>query len=476
MAGNIIPKITSGSWKKINFVDYDKIRHWNANFSTYDSVKGFNGIGVSPSNQTWVNSSVSYVSSPDIRAFSFNGSSFIILPENSLNLTGDYSIKVSFYAPSSMTQGFNLISSFDNRGDYTTYFGWTLSYDPTLKRIGFYLGIPAGYPGNTAQLQYFNISLLTPDGSVKTDTWNEIVLIRRQGIGSKIYSNGILLAEDQNIFETAYKSQNYAYIAASYYQFTLPYFTSSNNNGLRIDDIQIFKKAIDVTPKNDLIFYLDAPNKKCYDTGNSCYSLSNGSKGILYNSVDVLGSGATKYFNFYNNDGCISIQKALKKYSVNVPISIDVWINVDPTCPNNACVFTTSYSTSFRGIWLTVDMSGSTFRLSLNYGDSSVSASFNSYKSTYFNTGEWLHFNFNLIDYDNCELSVNNYEYPITKTVNLNTNSLYLNDSYDLNIGRGYTGTSFFKGKISNLKIYQGVLSPVEKKNNFDSHKKRYNI
>ena len=109
---------------------------WNANGNAVDSKSGVNGTIAQPSGTSWVAGTMTYGSGKlGSGAFTFNGSNFVSLPADSLKFTGDYSISMWVYIPSSVTSdprynsvGVPLINAFDNKAGYTNYYGWSISW------------------------------------------------------------------------------------------------------------------------------------------------------------------------------------------------------------------------------------------------------------------------------------------------------------------------------------------------------------
>ena len=238
----------SGVWIRKVVDSASELNYWKGDGNAIDSLKGANGIIATPqpSGPTWSVSSMTYLSGKEGSAFSFSGSNFVVLPNNTLNYTGDFSAGLWFYAPSGMTNS-NLISCFDNTGDFTAFNGWTISVDTNDMTISFDINIRMGMPGNTS-LQYFRIVLKTPPGVFSYNTWTHVLATRKGGARSRIYVGGTLRASDTNIYGPSYTSSNATYIGADYYGWrpnseTGPFFKAAPA-GMKIDEVRTFSAEL----------------------------------------------------------------------------------------------------------------------------------------------------------------------------------------------------------------------------------------
>jgi len=125
------------------------------------------------------------------RAFTFDGvNDYIALPNNSINVTGDFSISGWVYIPSGYVGG-NQIYILDNISANTWY------NNPNGYALSTY--------GNSIQFDLCNntntnLTLIYSygGGGFPTNAWYHIVATRKSGVGSKIYLNGSLVASDSN--------------------------------------------------------------------------------------------------------------------------------------------------------------------------------------------------------------------------------------------------------------------------------------
>jgi hypothetical protein len=106
---------------------------WNANGNVIDSKSGANGTIVISNGTTGVTTSTMSFGTGKLGsgAFTFNGSNFIQLPADTFTFTGDFSVSMWVYIPSTVTSdarypniGVPLLTAFDNKNGYTNYRGW----------------------------------------------------------------------------------------------------------------------------------------------------------------------------------------------------------------------------------------------------------------------------------------------------------------------------------------------------------------
>jgi uncharacterized delta-60 repeat protein len=258
---------------------------WDANGDANDSKGSAHGIIVTPVGQTFSTSTMTYQSGKVGSAFSFNGSNFISLPENTLKFTSDFSVSLWFYTPTGITNS-TLISSFYNIGDYTESNGWSVSYNTTNKSISFYIGIRMGFPGNPSS-QYYGISLTTGNNVFLMDQWNHVLITRKANTRSRIYVNGVLSTSDTNIYNPTYNvNPHLSYIGASFFACpfgqcsgVIPFYTAAPA-GLKIDIVQTFTSELDSVAAGEL------------------YTMSN-----LYSSVAFNNTGIGTFYGNIEFDG-----------------------------------------------------------------------------------------------------------------------------------------------------------------------------
>ena len=106
---------------------------WNANGNAIDSKSGANGTIVVSNGTTGTTVGTMSFGTGKLGsgAFTFNGSNFIQLPADTFTFTGDFSVSMWVYIPSTVTSdtrytniGVPLLTAFDNKNGYTNYRGW----------------------------------------------------------------------------------------------------------------------------------------------------------------------------------------------------------------------------------------------------------------------------------------------------------------------------------------------------------------
>ncbi len=207
---------------------------WNANGDAVDSKSGVNGTIATPSGTSWVPSTMTYGSGKlGSGAFTFNGSNFISLPNNSLNLAGDFTMSLWVYLPS--TSGVDLISTFDNSTGPSSYNGWNISCQSNT--VNFYVYNAFGGYSN----RYYGVSVPIPG----INQWIHITVTKVVGQEANIYVNGVLGVKTITTNGGATSAMNpayitRAYIGASYFFSRSPNAYTVAPNGLKLDAIQVW--------------------------------------------------------------------------------------------------------------------------------------------------------------------------------------------------------------------------------------------
>jgi len=210
---------------------------WNANGDAVDSKSGVNGTIATPSGNTWVPSTMTYGSGKlGSGAFTFNGNNFISLPNNSLDLVGDFTISLWAYIPS--TSGVDLISTFDNSTGFSSYNGWNISCQSNT--VNFYVYNAFGGYSN----RYYGVSVPIPG----INQWIHITVTKVVGQEANIYINGVLGTKTITTNGGATSAMNpayitRAYIGASYFFSRSPNAYNAAPNGLKLDAIQVWDGA-----------------------------------------------------------------------------------------------------------------------------------------------------------------------------------------------------------------------------------------
>ena len=249
---------------------------WNANGDAVDSKSGANGTIAAPSGTTFVTGTMSFGTGKlGSGAFTFNGSNFVSLPTNTLKFTGDFSASYWIYVPTSFgTNASRVLSAFDNSAGYTGYKGWDTTY--SNGKVSFYM-----YPG--VGTDYYGITV----PMTLKDQWVHVTVTKVLGQQGNIYINGVagVKTVDQrgsgaSTQAIAYNVSNLAYMGASYFAFSTPYYTPTVAGGFKQDAIQTWDgTALDQTAVTEL-----------YNSGNGQqypFTLSNA---LITTYKDVVGT------------------------------------------------------------------------------------------------------------------------------------------------------------------------------------------
>jgi len=169
-------------------------------------------------------------------AFQFNGTNaYVQLPNNSLQFTNKFSASMWMYIPSNVSQDQILVGCLRFTGLWK---GWGISmYQNT---IYFYIG--AGSAGKV-DITYGDNSLI--------GSWAHLVAIHENGIGSKLYVNGVLRATVANINPIVYDSSEISSIGCAFVGggSSPAWFMK---NGSKLDALNIYNRVLTSTEVTEL--------------------------------------------------------------------------------------------------------------------------------------------------------------------------------------------------------------------------------
>lgn len=233
--------------------------------------------------------------------------------------------------------------------------------------------------------------------------------------------------------------------------------------------------------KDHLIFYADVPNSKFYPGGSACYSLLTGYPGTLENSVGVTGSTYVKSFEFDGTDDYVNFPNTTYSSSVSPepPAAFDFWIYVDPTCPANGGVFSSSWdSNTYYGYSIQITNNGSAFSINTSYGDG-IGLGVNNRRtfitpfSFPFNT--WNHIVISIEGSSSAKYYLNTELLTGITITGGYLGTAQFGTNLDSRMGKAWRSTGpNFKGMISNFKFYHRALTELDVKRNYEAHQKRY--
>ena len=301
------------------------IHAWNANGNANDSIGGLNG--------TLTNGALA-TGAPKLGSgsFSFDGINDVVdFPNNSWNLAGDFS--VSFWMNPSNNGSYRMmVENFNYTG---LFFGWYISHVGSSILFDIFNGT-----GDTAS------RLMTPGYSIQTGQWQHITLVRKAGVGSSIYINGVLSAQNTSVINPVYHpTVNYSKLGAETISGGANYYLY---NGL-MDGVSIWNRALTSaeitelyglttelqapTPTYPIIttglnLYYDISNPLSYSgSGTSITDLSgNGNTGTLVNGAGYSSSnGGTLVLDGVNDYINIPHSTSLVKTNVG---ALFIWVKV----------------------------------------------------------------------------------------------------------------------------------------------------
>ena len=422
---------------------------WNANGNAIDSKSAANGTVAIPSGTTFTTGTMTYSTGKlGSGSFTFDGTNFINLPNNTLNFTGDFTVSCWFYTPANYVANGSLVSAFDNKSSYPTYYGWNFSYDSTNKCIGFSIGNPFGG-------SYANVALSTPNNSIVAGQWNHVAITRKFNTRSRIYINGVLSTSNTSTLNPIY-NYGLAYIGAIFYGFQQPHYNKPNA-GLKIDSIYTFESELDATAVSEL-----------YNSGNGQEYPFTISNALIASPKDVFGTnhgtlmnGCTfttgKVGNAFSFDGVNDYLK-LPNNSLNFidDFSVSFWMKLSSLNQTSYIIDSAGFSGIGTTGWVLNLTSGNlNFTIHNNNNASSIAANY-----VLTSTSVWYHVvitsksGYNAI-YINNSLVMSN-----TSTMRPN----YVSSSYNIPyIGVFKTAnTQFFYGNIDSLTTWNKAISQDE--------------
>jgi hypothetical protein len=299
---------------------------WNANGDATDSKSGANGVVAIPSGTSFTTGSMTYGSGKlGSGSFTFDGTNFINLPNNTLSFTGDFTVSCWFYTPTNYVANGSLVSAFDNKSSYPTYYGWNFAYDSTNKCIGFSVSNPAGG-------SYANVTLSTPNNSIIPGQWNHVAITRKFNTRSRIYINGVLSASNTSTLNPIYNF-GLSYIGAIFYGFQQPHYNKPNA-GLKIDSIYTFESELDATAVSELY---NSGNGQAYPFTISNALITSPKDSVSTNHGTLVG-GMTyttgkigQAFQFNGSNSYVSFPTNSWNSLVGTDLTISLWVRFSST-------------------------------------------------------------------------------------------------------------------------------------------------
>ena len=241
-------------------------------------------------------------------AFSTNGTSYVQLPNNSLNFTGDFSISLWVdiaYIGSWSAKMYPIHNLTYENGNYYGYSMYIVGNQYT-----FYIG--NGTP--TLETLLFNCggSIQAQIAPYAGDRWKHVVVTRKSGVGTKLYVGGNPITDSQNLKVSNTSTANPVYTTTH-----TPYIgrysnVTTNVDGLTFWDRELTSLEISRLYNYTSITYYGNTNGTYYYKGNGLqypFSSSYGSSSadLVGASNGTLMNGATfttgKVGNAFTFDG-----------------------------------------------------------------------------------------------------------------------------------------------------------------------------
>jgi hypothetical protein len=424
---------------------------WNANGDAVDSKSGANGTIATPSGTSWTPSTMTYGSGKlGSGAFTFNGSNFVTLPDNTLNFTGDFSVSCWVYLTS--TAGTNILLSFDNSSTPAAYNGWQIQCASDKAWLYIY--------NNGGSNRYHGISVPIPG----INQWIHLTVTKTVGQEGNIYVNGVLGTKTTvsggggtSTMNPTYRSR--AYIGAGYFLGSNPAYTPSPS-GLKIDAIQTWDgTALDQTAVTEL-YNSGNGQEYPFTTSNALISSPNDAvstnHGTLMNGCTFATGKIGKAFTF---DG-VNDYVALPTTSLNLvdDFSVSLWAYFN-SFSNNGLVsnyYRLSPFTVYYG-WSIIALGGKITFDTYN----GVNATNQRVETSALATGNWYHIVVNYKEGVNTTIYING---TLSVTGNTTTPIGYSGNETPT-IGGVQAGTGYqypLNGKLDSVTVWNKVLTSTE--------------
>jgi hypothetical protein len=184
--------------------------YWSGENVTTDLINGNNGT---------LMSGATFSTGKIGKAFSFNGSnSYLKLPNNSLNFTGDFSIScwVNVSGISVWPQYIYAFGNLQNSG--SNYFGYRLFIYGNAYAFDICNGTTtiSGYQSASTQGLFYGSGSDTSAqiAPVAGGAWKHVVITRKAGTGTKMYINGVLKTSNTSTVDPVYTTTHTPSIGA----------------------------------------------------------------------------------------------------------------------------------------------------------------------------------------------------------------------------------------------------------------------
>jgi hypothetical protein len=315
---------------------------WNANGNANDSKGSANGTIVTPNSTTGYNTSSMTYSTGKLgtASFTFNGSNFVSLPNNTFTFTNDFTVSCWFFVPTNYVSNAHLLSAFDNTGSYPSYFGWWIGYDSTNKKIYFNIG-------DSTQGSYGNVNLSTANNTITPGQWNHVMVTRKRSTRSRIYINGVLSNSNTNTANPLY-SNGWSSIGSYYFAFSQPFWAAANA-GLKIDAVQTWESELDQAVVTEL-YNSGNGQEYPFTTSNLLIASPNDSvsanHGTLMNGCTFATGKIGQAFTFDGVNDYVNLPNNSLN-SLTSDFSVSGWLYMPANTSNLYCVLLSNVSNDY---------------------------------------------------------------------------------------------------------------------------------
>ena len=335
----------------------------------------------------------------------------------------------------------------------------------SLKKGNFYFGVGDVGKGPTSSTNYWN--------GITPPTGGYTIYINKASGGPSIY---VATGDTQLInYTNKFSGQNFTGA------------TQCLNWYLTQTDYACVNMDYEGIVTNGLIFNLDAGFVPSYtSSGTSWYDVSYGSNTGTLTNGPLYDSANKGSISFDGIDDKITCGTNISTSNLQVPFSVDLWVNADTvgntTTPRG--LFSTSNPVAlnaYYGIMLQLGSGndgagrytvffgtgngvslGTTGRQSLTTTNKDITG------------GTWCHVVGTITTGPTFKIYVNGTER--TGTISGTGSGINWGTNTPTTIGQNNGSSLFFKGKIANVKFYNTLLSPTQVLQNFNAQKSRFGL
>lgn len=206
---------------------------WNSLTSYYTADNTPNDAKGS-NNGTLINGAT-YATGKINNSFSLDGvNDYVSLPNNSFNYSGDFS--VSFWMKTSNVVPYKVLMSNFNYLGADLFYGWVIAHTASSIQIELYNG--------TSTIP----NLKSVEFTIASNTWHNVILVRKGSLGSSIYIDNVLKASNTNTNNPTYPATANARIGCEGHGTSNNYYFY---NGL-IDEVGVWNRALTTTEITEL--------------------------------------------------------------------------------------------------------------------------------------------------------------------------------------------------------------------------------